>query len=300
MLQKRGNLLDQVVKASVINTLEPYETSGASERPTSSSIWKMNMAKKSNAVVMVSVGSRPWIQDVTDLAQKYAKRCNADLIIERNYPTVDEFPLPNLPEKPGRPNKRAYALKTYYAWKHLHLSGYDRVLVLDDTCCINTISPDLFELSEKNTVLYTTTGLGDAEKSFADIRRFLDKNGREAIPYEADLYMNSGVLLYEAGMKDAIAPEKVLDAADLLFSAFPHQSLTYFLLRSGKVNQSKIDRRFNKVPAVSLEKQVRRHMVDITEHVDPDVYIYHITGMYYYREILIPQVCDLIHARSGL
>lgn len=256
------------------------------------------MRQNKNAIVIVSVGDRSWIGEVADLAARYAARCNADLIIERDAPSFAEFPLKELADTPGRPNKRVYSLKTFFAWKHLQESGYSRVLVLDDTCCISTTAPDIFALSGDATVLYTTTGKGDAEKSFADIQRFIRKKNLEDIVYEHSLYMNSGVLLYDTGMKDAISPDKVVAASDLLFSGFPHQSLTYYLLRAGHVSQKAVDLRFNRVPAVSLEKDIRRHMTDIRAYVDTSVFIQHVTGMYYHRDILIPQVCEVIRAQT--
>jgi len=248
--------------------------------------------KRKRAIVIVSIGDRPWLPSVAEIASHYADRCNADLILETEAPSQDEFVLPELPDSPGRPHKRLYACKSFYAWKHLAVSGYRKVLVLDDTCCINAHTPDIFKKIGPGQVGYTITGASDAQRSFDDIHRFQEAMGEPPVPADQDLYMNSGVLVYDHRMVDALAPHRIVAASELLMSRFPHQSLTYYLLRRAEVSMRKLEKKFNVVPAVNLDKEVRRDMTDMLPHLSRDTYIYHITGMYRQRAQIIEQICE--------
>jgi hypothetical protein len=222
----------------------------------------------------------------------------AELIVEREAPSLSDLPLPELADRPGRRHKRLYACKSFFAWKHL-TDGFEQVLVIDDSCCIDPRAPDIFNRVPEGHVGYTRTGQSDARKSFSDIARFIAANGLPEIEYDVDLYMNSGVMVYDRAAIPALAPEAIAAARDLLFSAFPHQSLSYYLLRAAGLPMRAVDRKFNTVPAVGLEKEVRRALTDIRPHLSSGVYIHHVTGMYRHRDQLIPQVCDAIRGHDG-
>lgn len=248
---------------------------------------------ETRAIIVPSIGVRSWRDDVVRLAQDYANRCGADLVVETEAPDMDAFPLPEMPDSPGRSHKRLYACKSYFAWKHL-TGDYGKVLVIDDTCCISPDAPDIFARTPAGHVGYTTTGAADARRSFADIRRYVTRNGLPEIVYDEDLYMNSGVMVYDRAAAAALSPDAIVAARSLLTSRFPHQSLSYYLLRAADLPMHRLDKKFNVVPAVGLDKEVRRDMTDIRAYVKPGVFIHHVTGMYRRRDLLIPQVCEVL------
>jgi len=242
------------------------------------------------AILIVSLGERPWFPGVRVLLEAYAAKCHADLIVETQYPSAEEFSLEEGPENVGRPNKRAYACKTYYTWFHLKFSGYDRILTMDDTCCVALSAPDIFGIVPAHALGYAQTGRADAERSFSDIRDFIAQRKIPEISYDYEHYANSGVLVYAVGMQDHIAPEKIVDCAPLLNSRFPHQSLSYYLFRRGNFPMFPVSKKFNTVPAVDLPKSDRRDLMDIRSYLNDDIHIYHVTGMYRNRHVIVPQV----------
>lgn len=142
--------------------------------------------------------------------------------VERHLPTREELPLPELPDSPGRPYKAAYIAKQFFAWKYLW--GYDRVAVIDDTCFVRPITPDIFSEVPHGYCGYTRTSRNAAEKSFAYIREFIAGRGEAQIEYDPNRYMNSGVMVYDTSMRGALSPDELARCADLLYSPHPDQS----------------------------------------------------------------------------
>ena len=58
----------------------------------------------------------------------------------------------------------------------------------------------------------------------------------------------------------------------------------------------RLSKRFNTIPGIGLPQPGRRDLTNIRPHLDPQVYIHHVTGMYRRRDLLIPQICDLLRA----
>ena len=98
------------------------------------------------AIITISIGNRPWSNYTIPSMEHYAGVCGADFFVERFPPLREELPLPELAPSPGRRNKIAYAAKSFFPWKYIELYGYDRVLVLDDTCCIRRNAESIFDL----------------------------------------------------------------------------------------------------------------------------------------------------------
>ncbi|MFW5642261.1 MAG: hypothetical protein ACOCY0_05800, partial [Roseicyclus sp.] len=124
--------------------------------------------REKRAIVVVSIGNRPWLDASLSTIRPYAETCGADLLVRRDLPDGALAKIRTMPAKPGRPNKAAYACKTYFAWEALS-DGYDRVLMLDDTCCVAADAPDIFDATPRGHLGYTGTGVKHARKSFAAI-----------------------------------------------------------------------------------------------------------------------------------
>ncbi|WP_439594421.1 hypothetical protein [Falsiroseomonas sp.] len=245
------------------------------------------------AIVMLSVGERDWRGHAAATFERYAERCGARLHVETALPDFAEFPLPDLPDTSGRPNKRAYACKTFFAWKHLQ-AGYDRVLFVDDTCCVRLGTPDLFDLVPRGALGGVGSSKLHAQLSFDDITRFVARRGCAPIEMIHDEYMNSGVLVYDRSFMAAIAPKRVIDAKRLLMSKLPHQTLTYYLIKSRGIPFHVLPRIFNTVPAAKLDRPTRRSLDDIRPHLDHKAFIYHLTGIYRQRGALVQQIADIL------
>lgn len=251
-------------------------------------------------VLILSAGERPWISIVEKMGRDYAERCGADFVIERNLPTAEEFNLPPLPDEPGRKNKLVYAAKAYLPWKYLS-NGYDRVLMLDDSCCIKKNAASLFDLVPEGHTGLAPTGLEHGLDSF----NFIENETRESkLPavkaYNTEKYGNTGVVLYDKTALNALAPEKIIAARKLLFAKRPHQTLFYYLMQRGKVPISMFSMNFNRVPGtgLGLSSQKRRLLKDVKEFYDSKVRIYHVTGFFKYREKLIRSIASKFGYKS--
>lgn len=241
-----------------------------------------------NAIVMVSIGDRPWRSAAAKTFEAYGRKCNADFYLETSFPR--DFEFPPLPDQPGRPNKAAYACKSYFGWRYLE--SHPMVLVVDDTCCVRRSTPDVFSLVSQGACGFTQTSPQHAEKSFGTIRRFVAEQGLADIPYVANEYMNSGVMVYDRLMRDAIGPDRINFAAELLFATYPHQTLTYFLLKSAEVPCCILPKAFNSFPAMNLPSSVRRNLADVRPYLTKSKYIYHVSAGYTHRAALVQQVSE--------
>ncbi|WP_310196980.1 hypothetical protein [Ancylobacter sp. 3268] len=225
-------------------------------------------------IVVISIGNRPWFASCLSWMERYAKRCKADLRIIESTPSRVEFPFPDLPDKPGRPHKFEYAMKQYCVGKLMD-EGYSNVLMLDDTCIISPTAPDLFSIVEPGRCGYTHTSRDHAEDSFRVIQAETARNGWEEVAYDPALYANTGVMLYDAVYSPAFLAKNIIEAAPLLFARYPHQTLSYYLLRKYDVSMQRIDKRFNNSTLFVNEPGTDWRDSELT-----DSFIYHVTGFW--------------------
>jgi FkbM family methyltransferase len=252
------------------------------------------MSTEKRAVVMISIGDRPWSAKSSGTFAHYCSEINADMHLIKEFPTADEFPFPDLPDSPGRKHKRAYASKAYFAWRFLEIEGYDRVVVVDDTCCVRPGANNIFEVVPEHSCGYTGTSGRHAEQSFDVIRKYIEKNKLPDIAYIPHNYMNSGVMVYHRSFRDALHWQRICDASDLLYARYPNQTLTYYLLKSADVPMFRMPKSFNSIPAMTLSKASRSQVDDISEYVTDSIFIYHITGAFKNRGAIVMQLSDIL------
>lgn len=246
------------------------------------------------AIVMPSIGDRPWAASAAKTFTAYAHSCGADFFTETTVP--DCFSLPSLPDR-GRKNKIAYASKTYFAWEYLH--KYDRVLVVDDTCCVRAGAANIFDAVPFGHCGFTTTSTEHAERSFRKIRALISERGLPEIKYDPAQYMNSGVMVYDKTMMNALSPERIIDAAGLLLARHPHQTLSYYLLQSHSIPCHVLSNEFNQLPAMHLPKEKRIAIRNVRPHFDPLVQIHHVTSYYVHRERIVKDLARLCLGQHG-
>lgn len=240
-------------------------------------------------VLMISIGDRAWAKKSFSTFQSYYKSHeNVALSLVTSYPQEYADNFPDLPKKPGRPNKKAYAFKSYAAWHAMEFGGYDKVLVVDDTCCLNQNSPNIFECVPQGYMGYTLTDKKHAADSFDFIKK---ENLSSGLVFNAAFYANSGVVVYDKKFKNAFSLESILSAKELLFARYPHQTLLYYLMQKNNIDLVMLDKRFNSIPGVSLPKEERRSLKSpdgLLEHI----FMSHITGAFRYREEMVNACAD--------
>lgn len=305
------------------------------------------MTGERRAIVMVSMGERPWLDHTAGTFARYAASCSATMHVEREAPSASEFPFPDMPDRPGRRMKRAYACKVFFAWKYLEYHGYDRVMIVDDTCCVRAGTPDAFALVPPGACGITRTSNSDREAADAfdaigflaraqrlplvkasavrhlmhwryraaeippGIRRRLHRlRGREwrvsdvidgapppkparvhtregEITLDPADYLNSGVVLYDREMRQAIHKDRIAECAPLLYSTFVEQPMVYYLLKAGNVPLHHLPRGLNVLPGESLPPTARHAIRDMAPHLADGGHIYHVTSAYRHRDELI-------------
>lgn len=201
--------------------------------------------------------------------------------------------MPPLPDKPGRKNKAVYAFKSFVVWKYLAQLGYQRLVVVDDSCCVWPTAINVFDQVPSGFCGSNRTNPEHAEDSFRYIRQFVAQQKMPALEYNVDDYMNSGFMVYDASMADAFHPQRIVEAAPLLQAAYPHQTLSYYLLKRAGIPVCRLPRGFNALPAMKLEKSERQQLTDIVPYLDPSIHVYHLTNSYRHRDRLLGQLGGL-------
>ncbi len=245
---------------------------------------------------MIAIGDRPWAAASARTFAQYARQVGADLHLVTEDPPLADFPLADLADRPGRRNKRAYAAKAFYAWKFLEPGAYDRVLVVDDSCLVRQGAGDLFELVPPGACGFTGTSAGHAEQSFEVIRQYCEARGLALPVLDPGQYMNTGVMLYDRAFREALGPDRICEAADLLFTPYPNQTLTYYLLQRAGAELFRMPKSYNTIPAMKLGPAARSLLDDISGFVSPDIQIYHLTSAFRNRGALVEQLAGILLA----
>ena len=244
------------------------------------------------AILMLSFGDRPWAKVAFETVKFYSKKIGAEAFLIENDVSDEEFSLGEFLETERRKNKRAYALKTYFAWKYLD-AGFDRVAVIDDSCSIHPRTPPIFAAVPNGCIGYTLTSNVHAAKSFEMISDFQRSRGEKSITLDAGMYGNSGVVVYDRSMIDSFSPDRIIDARDLLYNDFPHQTLLYYLVMRAAVPVHILPKSYNRMPGMSLGKAERKNLLSVGNLLDrEEFFITHYSGLYRNRDKLIVETSE--------
>jgi len=252
------------------------------------------LSPEKRAIVMIAIGDRPWSTASARTFAHYAREVGADLHLVTEDPPPADFPLADLADRPGRRDKRAYAAKAFYAWKFLEPGAYDRVLVLDDSCLVRRGAGNLFELAPPGACGFTGTSASHAEQSFEVIRQYCTARDLALPILDPGCYMNTGVMLYDRAFREALSPDRICEAADLLFAPYPNQTLTYYLLQRAGVEMFRMPKSYNTIPAMKLGPAARSLLDDISGFVSRDIQIYHLTSAFKNRGALVDQLAGIL------
>jgi hypothetical protein len=240
---------------------------------------------KNYAIIIISIGDRPWANSSIKTVEYFCEKNNCDLFVEKENP--EELAILKNLKNVGRKNKIAYATKAYVVEKFL--SNYKKIAVVDDTICINPHTPNFFKLVPENYIGYNKEPGKDSnltiENSFKIIKKYIP-NFKE---FNKNFYMNSGFLIYDKNHKGIFTTKNIIENKNLLLSNFPHQTLTYFLLRKYKCKMFELDKKFHIVPGIEDPFLNRKELKSIGNYFNKNDYVYHFTGTYRYRNLLISE-----------
>lgn len=239
-----------------------------------------------NIIVVLSLGRRPWVDLAYETIRLYAglHGLESDLIREDRF---EDFTPGPFRAGVGRHNKRAYALKSFIPWYYISQLGYDRVIMVDDTCVFSPHSDNIFSISPFNSICYTGTSKSHAEESFDFIRTYDPEFPSEK--FDPEHYGNSGLVVYSRPFIEAFSPDRIIAAQELLHARFPHQTLLYYLTKKSDIPVCVIPKTYNMIPLGSNRtSEDRRDWSVLPDFIRPEEhFVIHFSNAFRNRESLI-------------
>lgn len=195
-------------------------------------------------VLTGTLGERPFTKYTFPNLEKYAEKCGADFIVEKD----DTIPENLQGVKLGRENNKAYLSKLI--WIRKYLEKYDKVLWLDDTCFVNLeVCPNLFDFVPMGFVaavpesIEPWSGYGVAFPDYIK-RAGLNTNGK-------DCSFNTGIVMYTSTeeIKDIFKDKWILHKAfaQSWSTPWPDQMYLGVLIAYFKIKRISLDSKFNRM-----------------------------------------------------
>jgi len=240
------------------------------------------------AIVMISIGFRPWRKYTSSTFKRYCAQHGFDFHLVFDERELVGPRLTGIEEMKGRRNKHVYAGKTFLAWKYIKEKGYQRVAIVDDSCSIAPDCPDLFEVVPEGSLGGTRPPEYEAKESLG----FIVQHRNIAMLPELDAkdYVRSGILIYSQDIEPVIAPSEIEKNADLLNSPLPHQTLTYYLCKSQNYPIFVMDDAFLHLPQPEYPHQQRRLMKRVFTKQLYSGYIWAVSGVYRHRYLVVTDI----------
>ena len=240
------------------------------------------------AIVMISVGLRPWRKYTSSTFKRYCVQHGFDFHLVLDEQELVGPRLTGTDEMKGRRNKHVYAGKAFLAWKYIKEKGYQRLAVVDDSCSIAPDCPDLFDMVPFGSLGGIRPPDYEAKESFD----FIVQHRDQAMLPEFDVkdYVRSGILIYSRDIEPVIAPSEIEKNADLLNSPLPHQTLTYYLCKSQKYSVFAMDKAFLCLPQPDRPHQQRRMMKKVHVKQLYSGYIWAVSGVYRHRYLVVTDI----------
>ncbi|MEW5755400.1 MAG: hypothetical protein AB1810_03790 [Pseudomonadota bacterium] len=237
------------------------------------------------AIVVVSLGYRPFFFWSRPSLQAYAKNIGADFLV------IDRLSLPEsvmqslARRKSRRPHLRAYVQKMFSLWETLGI--YDRVILLDDSCLALPSAPDLFAAVPEEAI----GGFDESSKSdyISHLRDNQFMTERRGVG--AGVYFNTGVLCVSTQHKELFSAATLVENIDLFESAYPDQAYLNALLRQRSIAVHRLPESWNFTPIADYRDPRERDSFTLSQkEVECCLrqHILHITGFFKRRHMLIP------------
>ena len=230
--------------------------------PYSQNQWKESFKDGSLAILVVSIGDRPFYKLFKEYFQNYANKTGATLLL-KEYNTMKDVPKEYTdkikfyhPNSLDREKFRKRMMKMVFLAEALE--QYERVLLLDDSCFVMPDTPDIFKLVPKNKL--------GAVKDYGLLGEL---NGHNAI--------NTGVLLVSQEQKSFF--ENYEENYKLCQQAIKKgkfkwvgvdQSVINYGIETDKMKVYLLPGTFNIVSTLITDKIIK----------DKSMYIYHLTGTF--------------------
>lgn len=247
------------------------------------------MIKKKLAIIVLSLGYRPFSSETVPTIASYAEKINAELLLERGFSLDWKIRLRLKMARRGRGNLAAYVQKMISIGRALR--EFDRVLLLDDSCVINPRAPDIFSLVQLGSIAAYPESENPAWLAPKIDCKFI----REKRGVEISEYFNTGVLLVDAAFQDVFSIGNVVAELDLFESSYPDQSYLNYMIKKRHIDVFKLSNKWNFMPIENYADSQKRDLASLPADFLQEVLvknIVHVTGYYRNREKIIGQVAN--------
>jgi hypothetical protein len=138
------------------------------------------------AVVVVSVGDRPWWPIALTWLDLYCRKCSYDLVVIRQ-------PLATSPQASDFDRFQTFGRAQKLGIGRF-FKVYDRIIQMDDTCLVSPATPPLADIVPEEAIGCWVTGPGNRNfKSYAEKHQAIFQR---AAPLADTSFYNSGVAVY--------------------------------------------------------------------------------------------------------
>lgn len=245
------------------------------------------MKKARVAVLVISIGERPFSALTLSNIKAYADRIGAEFIVEREIAIPFWLAFKCKLMKFKRKNIECYLQKMLGINKALE--NFDRVLLLDDSCLVSDGAPDIFDMvPEEEIGAFPESDCVDFKAPSYDKNFILKKKG-----VSISGYYNTGVLIVSKGHKDMFSPESLSSNLPLFKSMYPDQAYFAYMVEVNGIKVHKISSDWNFMPVFDYSDNSNRELLNLPEeHLDivKQKNIVHVTGYYKNREKIIEQI----------
>lgn len=140
------------------------------------------------ALIVVSLGERPWWPITAKWLDVYCRRWNYDLVVVRQ-PLVAELQ----PEEFDRFQNFGRAQKLGIG---PYFEIYDRIIQIDDTCIVSPATPDLAEIVPKDEIGCWVAGRYFSVNAFNKYANYHASIYERTVPIPKERFYNSGMTVY--------------------------------------------------------------------------------------------------------
>jgi hypothetical protein len=237
--------------------------------------------RKSNCLITLNIGNRPYLNYTKELMEIYSKRINCDFKIITNYNTKLNIEV-------GRNNNKSYLYKSLVINEYLNY--YDKVLLIDDTCCINKKTPDIFELTSDDNISGVIDG-NDTTIQYDKNFIFKIKNFKIL----GDKYINTGVICVPKKFSYLFNEENIVKNKELFLSSFVDQCYINYIIQYNNININLLPIEYNNIFLTSRDLNDNINFKDINYEYILKKFIMHGTGYYKedFRINYIKNICNL-------
>lgn len=245
------------------------------------------MRKLKLAVLVISIGERPFSTLTLKNIKAYADRIGADFLVERETSIPLKLWLKCKFIKFKRTKIECYLQKMIGI--HEALEVFDRVLLLDDSCLVSSKAPNIFEkVSIDDIGAFPESECMEFRAPSYDKKFIFEKKN-----VSISEYYNTGVLIVSKGQKELFSPKNLLKHLTLFKSLYPDQAYFAYAVHITRTKVKKLSADWNFMPVFDYSKNNNRQLVSLPEEhlkVVEQKNIAHVTGYYKNREKIIEQV----------